>query len=377
MGADFCFEPWENAAAVKDVDDERVSSSPAEPREPGEPCVDAPVQTPDEVKRVDDVRVATSCSETGAEPKPDVSQESNAVEVCAGSGQVPPRETSFETSDKVVYTYLKKDHDELPSAPSLVDASSCSALSRLSILPLNFSIDLNPRKRSRSFRFSPRVSKMRRTCVMSDPINVHTPLICSESLRCTQTNKSEPKMTDPDLLKVNTVFAHVQEEQKSSNDRGSSELGPPELYPFYLDDDCRGPPYPDPPKLVLSAPLPSPKTSHPCTSSASLLSQSFSSVCIESALIPDAIFSTASSESDWDSGLLSRLAPVAVQLRPGTGQCELDLGVLLQSSCAGVQDGSYASRLCSVLQHGDVRSSSNIYRNMEALERRIVSGLGV
>lgn len=148
----------------------------------------------------------------------------------------------------------------------------------------------------------------------------------------------------------------------------SSELSPPQLYPFYYDV-YQNQPFLDPPKLARSV-----------ASNASLLSQSFS-ICLESALIPDT-FSLASSESDWDSGLLSRLAP-PLHLQPNGGRCELDLGLLLQSSCSGTQDGSYASQLCSVLQpnapssHLAFGDPKTIYRPMEKIDRRIVQSLGV
>lgn len=153
----------------------------------------------------------------------------------------------------------------------------------------------------------------------------------------------------------------------------SSELGPPQLYPFFHDDVYQNQlPFLDPPQLAPSVPFPSAHT----TSSASLPSPSLSSIRIESALVPDT-FSPASSESDWDSGLLSRFAP-PVHLQPKGGRCELDLGLLLQSSCAGTQDGSYASHLCSVLQPAAAVGDPNtIYWPMETVDRRIIQSLGV
>lgn len=90
---------------------------------------------------------------------------------------------------------------------------------------------------------------------------------------------------------------------------------------------------------------PSSQDSHPS------LSQSFSSVCIESALLPNlSTLSPASSDSDWDCELLSRLAPApALPLQRTGGSCELDLE-MLQRPCNWTHNTSYESRLCSALQ---------------------------
>ncbi|TDG97972.1 hypothetical protein EPR50_G00213620 [Perca flavescens] len=75
------------------------------------------------------------------------------------------------------------------------------------------------------------------------------------------------------------------------------------------------------------------------------------SVCIESALIPDiATLSPSSSDSDWDCGLLSRLGPTsAPPLLPTEQSCELDKE-LLHMPCTWMHDTSYESRLHTVLQ---------------------------
>nr|XP_046234078.1 uncharacterized protein dbf4b [Scatophagus argus] len=80
------------------------------------------------------------------------------------------------------------------------------------------------------------------------------------------------------------------------------------------------------------------------------LSQS-TSVCIESALIPDlAMLSPSSSDSDWDCDLLSRLGqPPAAPLSPTEQNCELDTE-LLHRPCTWMHDSSYESRLHTVLQ---------------------------
>lgn len=275
---------------------------------------------------------------------------------------------------------------------SLVDAASCwpSVHSQM-IQDLTVKIleGVNPRKRSRSFTLSPKASKMRRTNLWSDPTHRSSRVsIGFDHVRSDVTErKPETAQQDPSFK-----VAAPEKHSSSQNDRReesvsrtnpsdgachvSSELDPPQLYPFFHDDVYQNqPPFLDPPKLDLSAPNKA--------SSTSVVSQSFSSVCIESALVPD-IFSPASSESDWDSGLLSRLAP-AVLLQPKGGRCELDLGLLLQSSCAGVQDGSYASRLCSVLQptaaaassHAAFGDPSTIYRAVETMDRRIIQSLEV
>ncbi len=75
------------------------------------------------------------------------------------------------------------------------------------------------------------------------------------------------------------------------------------------------------------------------------------SVCIESALIPDlATLSPSSSDSDWDCGLLSRLGSTsAAPLSPTEQSCELDKE-LLHRPCTWMHDTSYESRLHTVLQ---------------------------
>ncbi|XP_034415201.1 uncharacterized protein dbf4b [Cyclopterus lumpus] len=75
------------------------------------------------------------------------------------------------------------------------------------------------------------------------------------------------------------------------------------------------------------------------------------SVCIESALIPDlAMLSPSSSDSDWDCGLLSRLGPSrAAPLSPPEQSCDLDKE-LLHMPCTWMHDTSYESRLHTVLQ---------------------------
>uniref|UniRef100_A0A3B4VFX9 DBF4-type domain-containing protein n=1 Tax=Seriola dumerili TaxID=41447 RepID=A0A3B4VFX9_SERDU len=75
------------------------------------------------------------------------------------------------------------------------------------------------------------------------------------------------------------------------------------------------------------------------------------SVCIESALIPDlATLSPSSSDSDWDCHLLSRLGPTSAAPQLHTEQsCELDKE-LLHRPCTWMHDTSYESRLHTVLQ---------------------------
>ncbi|XP_036427664.1 uncharacterized protein dbf4b [Colossoma macropomum] len=349
------------------------------------------------------------------------------------------------------------EHTDLPSninltesteRKPLVDVSSCSASSCYS---MNLSAKVNPRKRSRSFTLSPKVSKKMRTNQWSDPTHENSavsltydyaPFVCSgllsmaekcdngkeanDSVKCKLVTCKQDLLPDP--LSVGQVYSltnvaipedhpSFQQDQHKNcgipddrvtehypngapqsescvagDDNGdrSSELGPPQLYPFYHDDIYQQQlSFLDPPNLVPAILFPSlpEKVARPLASqasSASLLSQSCSSVCIESALVPDFTFSPTSSESDWDSGLLSRLAP-AVHLQPREGRCELDLGLLLQRSCAGVQDGSYASQLCSVLQptipsstgFGDTVNLNTLYRPIETTDRRIIQSLGV
>lgn len=77
------------------------------------------------------------------------------------------------------------------------------------------------------------------------------------------------------------------------------------------------------------------------------------SLSIESALIPDLYrLSSPSSDSDWDSGLLSRLGPASADLPAlpdPVAALELDTE-LLHRPCACMQDSGYESRLHTVLQ---------------------------
>lgn len=75
------------------------------------------------------------------------------------------------------------------------------------------------------------------------------------------------------------------------------------------------------------------------------------SICIESALIPDlATLSPSSSDSDWDCELLSRLGPAAATpLCPTEQSCELDKE-LLHRPCTWMHNTSYESHLHNVLQ---------------------------
>ncbi|KAL6474819.1 hypothetical protein MHYP_G00158590 [Metynnis hypsauchen] len=328
---------------------------------------------------------------------------------------------------------------------SSVDISSYSA----SPCSMNLSAKVNPRKRSRSFTLSPKVSKKMRTNQWSDPTHKNSavsvaydyaPFVCSgllsmaekcdvkeanDSDKCKLVTRKQDSLPDPlssgqVCFLTNTIpegHPSFQLDQHSNcgtpddrvteqypngapqlessvvgDDNGDRvpELGPPQLYPFYYDDIQKQQlSFLDPPNLVPAIPFPSlpEKVNRPLASqasTASILSQSYSSVCIESALVPDFNFSPTSSESDWDSGLLSRFAP-AVHLQPREGRCELDLGLLLQRSCAGVQDGSYASQLCSVLQptipsstgFGDTMNLNTLYRSIETTDRRIIQSLGV
>ncbi|XP_026133367.1 uncharacterized protein LOC113112130 isoform X1 [Carassius auratus] len=131
----------------------------------------------------------------------------------------------------------------------------------------------------------------------------------------------------------------------------SSDLDPPQLVTFFHEDHkLQRHLFHDPPELLPFFMQTPEDTSHTLVSKAtncSFLSHSGASVCIESALLPNLTWSTASSESDWDSGLLSWFgAGVPHQAKGGHD----DLGLLLQKPHTDMQDGSYTSRLCSILQ---------------------------
>lgn len=105
-----------------------------------------------------------------------------------------------------------------------------------------------------------------------------------------------------------------------------------------------------PPKAPLkSTPLPFPtdKCHSRFSSPDSQRSNSHStSVCIESALIPN--ISALSSDSDWDCDLLSHL-PSGTPLTSTEPTCELNKE-LLHKPCTWMHDTSYESRLHNVLQ---------------------------
>lgn len=75
------------------------------------------------------------------------------------------------------------------------------------------------------------------------------------------------------------------------------------------------------------------------------------SVCIESALIPDlATLSPSSSDSDWDCNLLSHMGSTSTTpLSPTRPSCELDKD-LLHRPCTWMHNTSYESRLHTVLE---------------------------
>lgn len=415
------------------VQQERVCDSSVQPQEP---CADAPPFTSLETKFVDKNRDSSNFETNIPSPRqqhdfildnkpveltppsPRVVADSHKPSTLQEPAEISPRHLpSLETllnDDKNSATCLKspKKHQEdtvndLPlcswlmerEQTPMVETTSCSP--SFHSLPQSLSTWIsdggNPRKRSRSFTLSPKASKVRRTSLRSEPtnqnsgvdvrfhhleqsrINRHTD--ANDVTRCKRETAKQYSSLNASLINVPTPEDDQREESVCqiylNNKDVSSELGPPQLYPFFQDDVYQNQPFLDPPKLVPSIPFPSTNK----TSSTSLLSQSFSSICIESALVPD-IFSPASSESDWDSGLLSLLAP-PVHLQPKVDRCELDLGLLLQSPCSGMQDGSYASRLCSVLQptasssHTAFGDPNTIYRPIKTMDRRIIQSLGV
>ncbi|XP_072312989.1 uncharacterized protein dbf4b [Eucyclogobius newberryi] len=93
------------------------------------------------------------------------------------------------------------------------------------------------------------------------------------------------------------------------------------------------------------------------------------SVCIESALIPDvAALSSVNSDSDWDCELLSRLgAPPGNAPTPNEPNRELDKD-LLHQPCPWMHDSSYESRLHNVLQP----TAQTIAADASAFSRTVV-----
>ncbi|TRY94157.1 hypothetical protein DNTS_021008 [Danionella cerebrum] len=131
-------------------------------------------------------------------------------------------------------------------------------------------------------------------------------------------------------------------DSKGSTD--TSDLYPPQLVPYFHEDqEIQRQQYQDPPELFPFY-TETPKDANKSVSS--LCSSSGASVCIESALVPNLTWSTGSSESDWDSGLLSWLA-TGVQ---DTQKRNNDLGLLLQEPHCDIQKTSYTAHLCTILQ---------------------------
>ncbi|XP_028815257.1 protein DBF4 homolog B [Denticeps clupeoides] len=291
-----------------------------------------------------------------------------------GGGEAPPPVLNAETSTSSTTT-----SSNVPAPPTLASVApgspvlnheagvgsrwfhstqDCGRTPRSPLLPCQQPRSLfalvNLRKRSRSFGLSPNPSKRFRTgsdpgfcpMVSSTPPKRRPP---GETSKASESHDGPKDLNVglspvlPPIVPTQTLKEHLQlgHTDKGESSEDPSELGPPILYPFFHDEPADQQRFPDPPELLPVCPVP---TAGLQTSNTSLLSKSFSSVCIESALLPD--LSTHSSESDWDSGLLSRLTP-AVPLQVRRGSCKTDLGLLLQTSC--MQDNSYESRLCSVL----------------------------
>ncbi|XP_028989431.1 uncharacterized protein dbf4b [Betta splendens] len=105
------------------------------------------------------------------------------------------------------------------------------------------------------------------------------------------------------------------------------------------------------PAKSFDCPLPSKNSLSGPSSQDSQRSLSHStSVCIESALIPDFAALSQSSDSDWDCELVSRMGPAsAAPLSPTEQSAELDKE-LLHRRCAWTHNSSYESRLHTVLQ---------------------------
>ncbi|XP_052468121.1 uncharacterized protein dbf4b isoform X1 [Carassius gibelio] len=152
-------------------------------------------------------------------------------------------------------------------------------------------------------------------------------------------------------VKQSHELSPIKDSMESQITTYSSDLDPPRLVPFFHEDhQLQRHPFHDPPELLpffCHTPEDTVHTSVNKASNSSFLSHSGASVCTESALLPNLTWSTGSSESDWDSGLLSCFAAGVPLQNKGAHD---DVGLLLQKPHTGMQDGSYTSRLCSILQ---------------------------
>ncbi len=181
---------------------------------------------------------------------------------------------------------------------------------------------------------------------MRPPLKYFTP-----STHCFHHVDQQGNAANQPCVKRSHELSPIKDPVESQITTYSSDLDPPQLVPFFHEDhQLQHHQFHDPPELLPFFFQTPEDTSHSSVCKAtnsSFLSHSGASICIESALLPNLTWSTASSESDWDSGLLSWFAAgVPLQAKGGHD----DLGLLLQKPHTGMQDGSYTSRLCSILQ---------------------------
>ncbi|KAL1264104.1 hypothetical protein QQF64_004459 [Cirrhinus molitorella] len=237
------------------------------------------------------------------------------------------------------------------SAPSIRQYSSVlSTMSCLPVSKVDFTMEVNDR--TGGSILATHESSLNESCLVNQiptqpSLKYSTP---STHRLPHQADKHDNAPNQP-WVKQSHELPPVKDLLESRITTYSPDMEPPQLVPFFHEDhqlQCHQ--FHDPPELLpffVQTPEDVSHTSVSKPSNSSFLSHSGASVCIESALLPNLTWSTASSESDWDSGLLSWFAAGApLQAKGGHD----DLGLLLQKPHTGMQDGSYTSRLCSILQ---------------------------
>lgn len=237
------------------------------------------------------------------------------------------------------------------SAPWIRQCSSVlSTLSCLPISKVDFTMEVN--NQSRGSILATHESSLNESSLVNQTPTRPSLKYFTPSNHCLphQVDQQDNASNQPSV-KQSHELPPIKDPVQSRITTYSADLDPPQLVPFFHEDDqleCHQ--FHDPPELLpffFQTPEDVSHTSVSKASNSSFLSHSGASVCIESALLPNLTWSTASSESDWDSGLLTWFA-AGVPLRAKGGHD--DLGLLLQKPHTGMQDGSYTSQLCSILQ---------------------------
>ncbi|CAL8281686.1 unnamed protein product [Merluccius merluccius] len=275
-----------------------------------------------------------------------------------------------------------------PTCCEISPAHAQLALRRASSLPGMSPMASNSKKRSRSASPRGKLTKRRRLAFYLNPQSVSKPesdmcvdLPAHFSPACTGTDVTGDHACKSDPPGRDFGLGEPLHQKSLLLDSPSCGPAPPEgvqdatkpTFTMFLVPDAKAlsqptghltssrsglgdqPPSPISPNTPdCSFSIATPLGSHRTQSSQCSHPHSLSSVCIDSALVPDiAALSPSSSGSDWDHELLSQLAPAGTapaDALPSTrGRCGLDLE-LLQRPCTWTHNSSYEARLHSALQ---------------------------